>query len=524
MNNNTDHISYLFRDSFQNYRIEPSKELWHEITHSLSIKQFFEFGLNTFNIYYSAAILILSISSLGILSKLTNLRPVFKEQAQVLFLPDTNENETPDTNKAIVINEQPKKQEQAELYWNGKLYTGESIDKIYEQIEFEKRTKSETRQDDLTKSKSSLKTLFKHKKGNEKATVQKDVPPEKELIENIITETLNNELPFTDDNPELKAKEIEQKNKILEKQETEIKEQIITKHVVVYDTVRVVDTVRFIDTVKREVLFPKITKENLHWSIEAFASAAYTGHSFELNGAGGNDFLNKKEETLYPSTSTMYGMNINLGINNFFLQSGISYARLGERFKDEFNTNYIDSSFAFEYIESGGYWLLEPVDTVFFEWIGHTVVIYDKTWVQLYDSTEITVYDTTVTKTNFNEQNYYNYIELPLILGYELNRGKISYSIKTGLVTGFLMNTSGKTIANNNEMQIIDLDKNEIPFVKLNYSLMFGLGFNYRINNKLSILTETYYRKNLNSLFEPKYPVIQKLNTTGVKIGIRYNF
>ena len=303
-----------------------------------------------------------------------------------------------------------------------------------------------------------------------------------------------------------------------------ITENIVTKTIFIYDTIKVIDTVRFIDTIRHEVLFPKITKEDMKWSIDLYASGSYTDNSLSLSNPDRSDFIIKKQNTLSPSTSINYGANVNLNINNLILQTGINYTKLGERFKDEFSSFYVDSALNYEYSENGGYWYMQPSDTVYFDWLGHPIVEYDKTWVQLYDTTEVMVYDTSETITNYNEKNYYNYIELPLLIGYELYRNRSGFTVKTGIITGFLLNSSGKTISDETDYTIINNNKSTIPFVKLNYSMLISLGYHYRINNHFSVISESYYRKNLNSVFQPKYPVIQKFNSAGLKIGIRYHF
>lgn len=59
MKNNNKNIEDLFKQSFDNYKLEPDTKTWSNISNALKVRQFFGFNAQKFNIYYLAAILFI---------------------------------------------------------------------------------------------------------------------------------------------------------------------------------------------------------------------------------------------------------------------------------------------------------------------------------------------------------------------------------------------------------------------------------------------------------------------------------
>lgn len=66
MKQNNSNIEDLFRSSFNEYKVEPSAEVWNKVNTKLNIKQFFSGDFKHFNVYYLSAILGI-ITIIGVL-------------------------------------------------------------------------------------------------------------------------------------------------------------------------------------------------------------------------------------------------------------------------------------------------------------------------------------------------------------------------------------------------------------------------------------------------------------------------
>ena len=140
------------------------------------------------------------------------------------------------------------------------------------------------------------------------------------------------------------------------------------------------------------------------------------------------------------------------------------------------------------------------------------------------DSALVTDYDSSSTKTIYSNKNTYSYFEIPLIIGYEFKKSKFTFTPKVGLITGIFINSRGKTISLIDRESIVDISKNDLPFIKANFTLLLGMGVNYQMNNNMSLLAEPFYRTNLNSILSENHYISQRFNNIGIRFGVRYRF
>ena len=96
-------------------------------------------------------------------------------------------------------------------------------------------------------------------------------------------------------------------------------------------------------------------------------------------------------------------------------------------------------------------------------------------------------------------------LDIPLLIGYNLDRKHLQTTIQTGIIC------------------------NKYSFGHLyqrpaGLSLYLGLNLVEKINDRLSLFTEPYYRHRLSNMAENTQPFQQNIDIAGLSAGIRYNF
>ena len=298
---------------------------------------------------------------------------------------------------------------------------------------------------------------------------------------------------------------------------------------------------------------------NSPWSADLFYSP-FTSNSI-LNGP--DNIINNINDNTSPALNWTVGMNINYKVNNFTFQSGLAYTQFSEKFKyseetlevNKYDVTKWDVVGEYTYVDKYEEWVVTGmtptpvVDTIsssyeVIEYEYEGALIMDTTWsyqtdtiiVNIYDSMAVikydtitalkydsvktVVYDTVRTRSFYEFVNRYSYMEIPLIVNYEIKRNKFSYVFGGGIVTGVFINAKGKGISVSNEVASLE----DLPFMKLNVSGIVNLGVHYHLNPKMSIILEGVYRRNFNSIYSRDYFLEQRFSSIGAKIGMRYRF
>jgi hypothetical protein len=92
--------------------------------------------------------------------------------------------------------------------------------------------------------------------------------------------------------------------------------------------------------------------------------------------------------------------------------------------------------------------------------------------------------------------------ELPLLIGYGIGNDRFRATLNTGVI--FKIHSSGELHTTST-------------------SLYFGLDLSKKINDKISLFAEPYYRYSLPGSYNSQY-FTQRIHRTGLALGIRYNF
>jgi hypothetical protein len=132
-------------------------------------------------------------------------------------------------------------------------------------------------------------------------------------------------------------------------------------------------------------------------------------------------------------------------------------------------------------------------------------------------------YTTTGTryKTNINR---YKTIDVPLVFGYEMGNGRLHTNINAGVIINMYSWQKGEVLDSANKPVSITTGKSNSPYkFKTNIGLGFiaGVSVYYKLNEKLHLLAEPYFRYNLSPMSKENLTLKQKYNTAGLRIGLR---
>jgi hypothetical protein len=169
----------------------------------------------------------------------------------------------------------------------------------------------------------------------------------------------------------------------------------------------------------------------------------------------------------------------------------------------------LNSTSSYEYTENG-IWEIDSITT-------DSVVTTDSVFVITIDSMEVIIMDTVYTQLNSdrNGKRAYSYLEIPFGLTYSISiSNKSSLLLSPELALGILTENEGYYY---NESLMPAQTKTLI------INSCFGIGYKYRLRNKLDFRTMLRVRKplgNLNSTDE----IIRKYWSYSITAGIGYTF
>jgi len=258
----------------------------------------------------------------------------------------------------------------------------------------------------------------------------------------------------------------------------------------------------------------ELSQQNSRYYAELFFSPLYTYNQLTAKNGSYEELMTERKNLEKPLVSYSVGGNFYYMLtNSVFLQTGLAYSRLGEKFSkggvmsiDSATVSLADSNTVWFYnIDSFYVGIYDSIPYTYATGTYHTEMNYDSTF-----------------KNSVSSINRFSYLEIPIILGYQFNRPRFSYSVKAGIITGFLLNASGKSLSTGDAQTIEDINSNML-FKKPVFSYTFGTGISYQITERFYLTGEAYYRKSFTSIFK-EYPLIQKYETYGLRLGIRYGF
>ena len=177
-----------------------------------------------------------------------------------------------------------------------------------------------------------------------------------------------------------------------------------------------------------------------------------------------------------------------------------------------YNDNTIWSFWDTSYVE------IDTIDS-YYQIVGSDtswIYITESNTINLSDSSYSIVTDTLKDEKSHTFSNRYKYIEIPLIIGYSINNGRFTTSLKAGVITSFLWNAQGKSITGQSANDIYSITHDDFPSVRLD--LYSAIETRYLIRTRYFIFGEAYYRQTV-SPFTKQNHISYRFNSYGLKLG-----
>jgi len=222
--------------------------------------------------------------------------------------------------------------------------------------------------------------------------------------------------------------------------------------------------------------------------VELYAGPDFIFRAFR--DTANSAYLEKRKETTSLTFAFSTGMRYTRVFNNAIsLRTGINYSQIIEKFKLE-EGNIIRVI----YITNSN---------------GDTIGNYNSIGTRY--------------RTSYNK---YHTIDIPLTMGYEWGNGNFHTALHAGIIANIYSWQKGSVIDTAYKEVNITTGSPSSPYqFKTNIGVGFiaSASFYYKINDKMHILAEPYFRYNLSSVNKEEITLRQKFNTAGLRLGIRYN-
>ena len=174
--------------------------------------------------------------------------------------------------------------------------------------------------------------------------------------------------------------------------------------------------------------------------------------------------------------------------NGISLRTGINFSQINEKF-----------SFALSNIVQNTY-IIDPVS-------GDTTGSY---------TTKGTRYKTTY--------NHYQTIDIPLLIGYEIGNSRLHVNFNAGALVNIYSWQNGETLDTSFLPVSFSTGKSNSAYqYKSNVGIGFtsAVSFYYKMNDRLHLLAEPYYRYNFSPMNKDNFSIQEKFSTIGLRLGIR---
>lgn len=220
--------------------------------------------------------------------------------------------------------------------------------------------------------------------------------------------------------------------------------------------------------------------------VEAYAGPDYAFRS--MSDTGNSAYLQQRKESTAFSSAFSAGFRYTKVFNNgVSIRTGINYSQINERFT---------------YSEGNIVQVVYIINAA-----GDTIGSYTTTGSR---------YKTT--------HNKFKTLDVPIVLGYELGNGRLHTNINAGVIINAYSWQKGEVLDGNLQPVNITTGKSNSPYqFKTNIGVGFigGVSVYYKLNEKLHLMAEPYFRYNLTAASKEAITFKQKYNTAGLRLGVR---
>lgn len=251
---------------------------------------------------------------------------------------------------------------------------------------------------------------------------------------------------------------------------------------------------KYLNDLKLSLLCPG-SNPNSDWHIEPFAGPIY-GFKKVTNNNAAAYYLQQKDSSESMRVGYAAGVNLVKPISeHFVLKTGVWVSQMNERFSYK-TENEIKTT------------TVITVRTII-RAPGDTLRISDTSAVQ-----QIGYKNTVV-------GNQYKTLDIPVIIGYEFGKGSLKFGINAGVVFNIKHGFEGAVYDSSLTAISINKETNNVYKTNIGLGLYAGFRIAKNINDKTQLFVEPHFRYNLSNMTTPNTSFNQKINVTGVNLGLR---
>lgn len=513
----------FFHDKLATNPVNPSSSVWKGIANSMPASGFWQFGLNTLNIYSAVALVAVLVGIVFVVIPVQNKTSVTTPEENIVNISDNLilDNENFSKVNGLSNTERNGSDGSSNFNGGGKIVVDKPFGNQSSSPLILTDGEEEKRKDNNESSKKKSKD--KENSNNEESTlIQKDIVENQYVTENSMTyiDTL-----------------------------------------VIYDTIQYYDTL-IVENIELVTMKNSISNWSITPRIGVFsAQSVHTGSN--SNSSEMADIYNQATNN---NLSFSYGIGANYDYKAWRISSGLDYTLIQEEFNYE--TREIETAPVTKYTlsENGHYmnvvenitYVSELTYDIIFDTISATytvneveyenysvidtiwrykvdstiiqvsdsiaVINYDTVRIATYDTAYYNSIDTNVYTTYYQNINKYTYIDIPLMVGYGFNIKKFTIRPTVGAIFGIMLNAKGKGVSMQDRNIVYTLDDSDLPFMNLQVSMLIGLGIEYRIQENLLIYVQPFYRRNLTSVYKSSVLIDKRFTGIGASFGLSFYF
>ena len=147
--------------------------------------------------------------------------------------------------------------------------------------------------------------------------------------------------------------------------------------------------------------------------------------------------------------------------------------------------------------------------------------------VIIYNTVNRTVYDSLIHKATDKTRNRYEYIQIPLILGFDVfESGNFNFSVQAGPVVSFFV-ADKETSSQNTELtssRLLSRIQSNAPGKDPNWQIWGAIHIDYRIAENFDCYLEPTYKYYFSPMVGNEAVSVKAPWSLGLGIGIKYNF
>ncbi len=518
-----------YKNAFKGFKIMPSKYTWKKVIAALWIGQFLRFNPFKFNVYYLSVILTSIVGTIIYINNYNKELTIAKNQLQEIKIINSNA-------KNIINSKHNKHQNIASN--NTAIETGENNNDIISTS-------------NNIKDKTSLKESYTQTQNTTQTsnnTIHKEAINTSELESDLIAQSSDNQIDVSTNIKTQKTIQNLNKEKEQNTENTIVNEITETKYTNKFIKIPL-NIINFIsykptisdiadntisqipkqdeityDTIGVDYHGKPILSEKSYFEVGLYISQNLPFYSSKLLNSELLTNYKLYSSNIKPQISYGAGLELAYSYRNIRIETGLAYQELREEINALSNRYKIEENNYYEYYNKEE-WNTYTVSILDLDeyLLGNTVYIEheDSLLIHSTDSTLVTQIDTTlISKQNISASTY-KYLEIPLVLGYEFKKGKISFTPKGGVINSILINRKGTFYDIRNDKVILSNNSLDTKFL-FNYYVAFNIKYN--IAKHASIYVEPYFNSNINSMYNSGYAIEQKGRKYGLRTGIYFKF